>query len=288
MRYGAVVPVHGSAAQRPLAGHLIAVVQIVNGVEDCIPVLDLDNRLWRTVPDLLFRPGRLTRAYLVGHRAPQVPPLRLFLVVLVALFLVGTSIGAGTTRSIQMPANQDEAIKKIENDKDIAPEDRRDIVNSIREARAMKTKRKLETGALWLSARIKNAIAHQREFWQAVQNWSERFAVLMLPLSALLLALLFAFNRRFYLFDHIVFSMHSLSFVCLLLMATILLNHYLPLGPGGALLLAAPVHLFAHMRGVYATSVWGTLWRMGLLFIGSAIGATFLVLGLLWVALSAV
>ena len=52
-------------------------------------VLHADGRLWRTLPDLMFRPGRLTRAYLEGHRAPQIPPLRLFLVVLLAIFLVG-------------------------------------------------------------------------------------------------------------------------------------------------------------------------------------------------------
>src|ERR1700730_5961176 len=31
--------------------------------------LDLDGRILRTLPDLMVRPGRLTRAYLDGHRA---------------------------------------------------------------------------------------------------------------------------------------------------------------------------------------------------------------------------
>ena len=53
----------------------------------------LDGRLWRTLPDLMLRPGRLTRAYLDGHRAPQIPPLRLFLVALLGIFLVGGLIG---------------------------------------------------------------------------------------------------------------------------------------------------------------------------------------------------
>ncbi len=52
------------------------------------------------------------------------------------------------------------------------------------------------------------------------------------------------------------------------------------------ILLAAPVHLFIHMRGVYGTGIFGTLVRMALLFIGSAIGAMLIFLGLLWVGLS--
>src|SRR5215468_3303574 len=56
--------------------------------------IDIDNRIWSTLPNLLVRPGRLTRAYLDGHRAPQVPPLRLFLVVLLGLFLFGINSGS--------------------------------------------------------------------------------------------------------------------------------------------------------------------------------------------------
>jgi hypothetical protein len=51
-------------------------------------------------------------------------------------------------------------------------------------------------------------------------------------------------------------------------------------------MLAAPVHLFFHMRGVYRTSVVGTIVRMGLLFVGSIIGGILIFLGLLWVGLS--
>jgi hypothetical protein len=266
-------------------------------------LIDIDNRIWRTLPDLLVRPGRLTRGYLDGHRAPQVPPLRLFLVVLLALFLVG--LNTGPPPHLNLPTSKDarlnseEAIKRVEGDKNIAPADKREIIDEIKKAQLEINKsksngqiqfddNKADAAAQWLSAHVKNAIAHQSEFWQAVQNWAERFAVLMLPLAAILLSVLFMFQRRFFVFDHIIFSMHSLSFLCLLLTAMFAWNHYLPIKVGGWPLLAAPVHLFAHMRGVYQTSIFGTLFRMFLLFIGSVIGATFILLGLLWVALSAV
>jgi hypothetical protein len=52
------------------------------------------------------------------------------------------------------------------------------------------------------------------------------------------------------------------------------------------LLLPAPVHLFAHMRGVYRTSVLGALIRMSLLFVGSVIAAAILFVGLIAVGLN--
>lgn len=53
----------------------------------------LDSRLWRSVPMLLFRPGRMTRNYLDGKRARYVPPFRLFLLTSVIFFLTVFGLG---------------------------------------------------------------------------------------------------------------------------------------------------------------------------------------------------
>jgi hypothetical protein len=253
--------------------------------------LDVDNRLWRTLPDLVIRPGRLTRAYLDGHRAPQVPPLRLFLVILLVLFLIGLSRSPALVPAspiLTTAAQRADAIKRIENNKDIAEDDRKEIIASLKMNRGELERSSANTQVRWLITKINYAKAHQAEFWQAIQNWAERFAVLVLPLSAILLSVLFAFQRRYFLFDHIIFSMHSLSFVCLLLGATIVVNRYTPLQVDGVPLLAAPVHLFFHMRGVYRTSILGTLLRMFVLFVGTTVGCVLLLIGLVWVAFNAI
>ena len=72
-----------------------------------------------------------------------------------------------------------------------------------------------------------------------------------------------------------------------LLLAAVLLLDTVTYGAANWLLLAAPIHLFAHLRGVYATSVTGALIRMVLLFVGSVVGFTALMIGLLGVGLSA-
>ncbi|MEQ8299424.1 MAG: DUF3667 domain-containing protein [Hyphomonas sp.] len=50
-------------------------------------MFSLDSRLFRSVPMLMFRPGRMTRNYLDGKRARYVPPFRMFLLASVVFFL---------------------------------------------------------------------------------------------------------------------------------------------------------------------------------------------------------
>jgi hypothetical protein len=50
-----------------------------------------DSRLWRTLGALLFRPGFLTAEFLSGRRARYLPPVRLYLVLSVAFFLLAAA-----------------------------------------------------------------------------------------------------------------------------------------------------------------------------------------------------
>jgi hypothetical protein len=137
----------------------------------------------------------------------------------------------------------------------------------------------------WLRDRLLRTWADPERFQLILEQWAERFAFLMLPISALLLSILFIFQRRFYLFDHTIFSLHSLSAMGLGIILAMALNPLMD-DASWLLLLAAPVHLFAHMRGVYRTSVIGTLIRMFLLFVGSMVAALLLVFGLIAVGLN--
>ena len=53
-------------------------------------LVDVDGRIWQTLPRLVLRPGKLTREYLDGHRAVQVPPFRIFLIALLIVFFAGS------------------------------------------------------------------------------------------------------------------------------------------------------------------------------------------------------
>jgi len=209
-------------------------------------LIDIDGRIWRTLPDLCLRPARLTRRYLEGHRTPQVPPFRLFLIVIVLVFLV-----AG-----------------------LRPHDKASVKLDGRggEVRADTTVFRIvpvgsDAAAAWVTSRLNQVAKNPDAFEATLMEWAQRLAVLALPMSAALLGLMFFWRRGVYMFDHLIFSMHSLSFQGLLFslaMVGSLLTQWFDL-----LLLAAPVHLFAHLRGVYAVGVFGALWRMAVLFVGT-------------------
>lgn len=247
-----------------------------------------DGRLWRTVPDLFLRPGRLTRAYLDGHRAPQVPPLRLFLVVLVLVFLTG-GVGNGGEKVLSAKTDDHGHLlsTRVENLSDLTPQQRAEAHRKLSQGQANFELNgvKLKAAGQWLSQRMQRALDDPERMRLAMEQWSERFAFLMLPISAGLLSLLYLFQRRFYVFDHMIFSLHSLSAMGLLLSVNFLLNPLVG-DAAGLILLASPVHLFVHMRGVYGSSIPGALIRMALLAIGSLIGFALLMVGLVGVALN--
>jgi hypothetical protein len=252
-------------------------------------LIHFDGRFWRTLPDLILRPARLTRLYLEGHRAPQIPPLRLFLVVLLVMFLAG-SVGVKDTRGPAVRTQNVAGAQAMEINVGrgkLTDEQKAKIKASLGQIKVQFGSKPDPEGSAWLRERIGRVLDNPLAFQLILESWSERFAFLMLPISALLMSLLFVFQRRFYLFDHLVFTMHSLSFLGLLIGAVILLTTVLG-GWAQWLWFAPPVHLFAHMRGVYRTSVIGTLIRMLLLFVGSVAGFSILMLGLVFVGLAAV
>jgi len=248
-------------------------------------LLHVDGRLWRTLPNLMLRPARLTRGYLEGHRAPQIPPLRLFLVVLLMIFLVGglTSEKKAVIIRPGEAAGHQISAKPLTQ---LTPAERANIAETLSHGRT-----NIDLGASnraaadWLKDRVTRTLADPERFYLIMEQWAERFAFLMLPISALLLSIVFVFQRRFYLFDHTIFSLHSLSAMGIAIIAAMLLTTVLD-DSAFALLLPAPVHLFVHLRGVYRTSVLGTLLRMGLLFVGSVIAAAILFVGLIAVGLN--
>ncbi len=312
-----------------------------------------DGRLWRTLPPLIYKPGELTHNFINGKRAYQVPPFRLFLVVLVIVFIAGqygmagqgdgsdpvsTGIVRTNVNGVSMGSEdaREQARQEIMNDSAMSEAEKRqaiaavngdwstfgkDLARSIKEKSdtaqreraaqgrptlpvgvtpAAKPENAVRTGndALiidddaelklggaekdervqkWFNERIEAVQDDPKRFAMVLENWAHRVAVLALPVSALIMTLLFAFQRRFYVYDHLIFSMHSLSFQLLLLCVLWPLSRWLG---GGVwwLLWLSPVHLFMHMRGTYQTSWWGTLLRMAVLFFLTVIAFSGLVI----------
>ncbi|MCK0127215.1 DUF3667 domain-containing protein [Erythrobacter sp. F6033] len=64
-------------------------------------VLHLDGKFWRTIPLLVFKPGKLTRRYIEGERAKFVSPMAMFLFSVFAMFAVFQALGITTPTDIE-------------------------------------------------------------------------------------------------------------------------------------------------------------------------------------------
>ena len=233
-----------------------------------------DSRLWRTLGRLAWHPGRLTRDYLEGRRISQLPPLRL---VLIALFLL-FSVASLLARPMHVPRIPSGDLAEVQHEISKSVGDLKEARSDIgRSAHAREVDR-------WIRERVSHAVADPAEFVRFVADWAERFAILMLPASALMLAMLF-FGRGFTLFDHLVFSMHSITASAIVVLA-VMLGDWANFTAINLLLLLPPVHLFRHMRDVYGAGTIGTLGRMSLLGLGSIVIFAMLVLSLVLLAVT--
>jgi hypothetical protein len=229
----------------------------------------LDGRVWQTLPRLVLRPGQLTRDYLDGHRAAQIPPFRLFLVVLLIVFATG---------SLNFERNH--VNFKVAPASSLLTKDPGAAADFAKAADAMRATPR----GKWLMDHGEAALKNPEAFTRSMEAWAHQFAILMLPIAALMLTVLFAFKKGVYDFDHLIFSMHSLAFQGLLLSAVFLLD--LATSWADALVLLAPVHLFFHMRRTYRISGFGTLVRMFLLFNASLAAFAVLMVGLVFAGLA--
>lgn len=224
-----------------------------------------DGRLWHTLFLLALRPGQLTRDYLRGRRASEIPPLRLFFVALLLVFATSSLVVSHRTHTVMSASDRAEthdALAKMEADH----------------------KSKITP---WIAVHVRRAVDDPSALIDHMREWGERFAFLLLPLSAIALRMLFPFRRDVGLYDHLIFTMHSLAFVGLVWVAYVVLHEllHIPSIITFWLLLTPIVHLFVHMRGTYATGVFGTLLRMALLGTFTSFVFLFLLTGLVLVSL---
>jgi hypothetical protein len=205
-----------------------------------------DGPFLRTLRRLAFDPGRLTLDYLAGKRAAQVSPVRLFLFSL-ALFLI---------------IADHEVIVQFAN----------------------ATPAQLAALPPWLVSFSNFIHAHGVSFLSAMHGSAELFAVLTVPIAALLLKLIYLNRRALTLYDHAVVAGYSLAFQMVMLAIILALPD--SVSAFGWLPFAAMcAHLFVHLRGVYGGRVSIVLLRMAMLATLSVVA--YAILSFCWMAAAA-
>lgn len=310
---------------------------LLHAVEEFLHgLLHLDERTWRTLPKLFFRPGTLTREYIDGRRADHVPPMALFLLVVFALF-VAFSFGAGegfvqdnraavrlTEADIveqrqqvagaeaELARAQAElaaasgpnappgaqaaaqgvlsgveatvkarAARLAEMEADLkaqAADPDKAITTaapprSIAEELQAATERgdiTINTGSEKMNEEIRHKLSNPELFFYKLQNNAYKYAFLFVPLTLLFLWLLFVGKRNLTLYDHVIFSLYSLSFVglaFLVLMIAGAINAGARDAMGEVVVFAIPLHLYFQLKGAYRLGWFSALWRLLVLLV---------------------
>ena len=211
-------------------------------------LFDFDGRGFRTLGLLLFRPGRLTEAYLAGRRASYVPPVRLYLFVSLVFFLVVWATG---TAILQFGNEIQTSGERVLTFKVFAPLDRThpglplDVIQMVQsdgEAPAW-----IERGI----DSVRRALADPVALNQHLYELFPKMMFGLVPFFALVLWALFARAGR-YLIEHMVFAVHFHSFLFLFGTVLIVVRPLLWTGVIDALFfLPAAGYLLIAMRRVY-------------------------------------
>ncbi len=279
-------------------------------------VFHLYGKVWRTIPQLTFRPGRMTREYIDGRRASYVSPIALFLFCVFLMFAVvknfGPDLGSGTNVNVNgkqikgLEANQAE-VRRLEGlraqlvyegkptdavDGEIegrksgieVMEDLKDPTKNIMEGAGKKPKDG-KAGIYSDIPAINNMLASARDnprlaLYQLQTN-AYKFAWLLIPISVPFVWLLFPFSRRFGLYDHTVFVTYSLCFMMLLVSVLTLGSTIgVPMLAAGMTFIP-PFHIYRQVKGTYGLSRWAALWRTFALGFYAFIALTFFLVAVL-------
>ena len=133
----------------------------------------------------------------------------------------------------------------------------------------------------WAEGQVKKIVENPSYFMMIAFGWGHRLAVLLLPIFAAFLALMYFYRREVFVYDHLIVSMNFLSFTFLSFAIALIMP-----GPvrGWALLVAtlwSPVNLFMTLRGAYGSGVFSALVKTSVLWVATIFLFATLVFGLM-------
>ncbi|WP_374407613.1 DUF3667 domain-containing protein [Pelagerythrobacter sp.] len=280
-------------------------------------VLHFEGKTWRTVPLLVWKPGKLTREYIDGRRASYVSPIALFLFVVFLSYALFSALGG--SQAFEPDVNAMEQVKSA-------------YAANERQLAELQTQREAESGDAAEVAEIDERIASLREDQQGLEMvlggvgsefetsfregfernplpagneltaaWNKitqnpqlaiyklqtnayKFSWMLIPLSVPFVWLMFPFSRRFRGYDHTVFTTYSITFMIALVAVSSLLFFVGAPVLCGLLLCYAPWHMYRQIRGTYGTSRIGAILRMLVLSVFAWIAISLFVMGIGWMA----
>lgn len=250
-------PLYGKycyACGQPTTGMVRHFSSVMSDIADS--VLNIDERVFRTLVPLYFRPGKLTLDYFEGKRARYVTPFRLvFFLAIVAFFATQITVRVGfaplnrsiafstsngkpsvsvlpATKALSAPVSSDDGAFANGN---IAIND---TVLWNRDTKPLKIGWLPGAAVDWINDLIGNAQEQlhamnagtfaeeqsaRRKFTLGMYSAAPTVLFVLLPLFALLLKIFYIFKKRLYM-EHLIVAMHSHAFLMLSMLVLVLIG----------------------------------------------------------------
>lgn len=232
-------------------------------------VFHFEGKLWRTLPELVINPGRLTRRYVHGERAKFVSPVALYLFTVFLMYAVfsvtGSPLGGRDLKEITENARRE---AQVDVAREAGPRAAPDAPKGTASARGDLLVKGLTTNPELLAYKVK------------VNGYKYSWA--LIPLSLPFMWLLFLRRRDVHVYDHAIFVTYSITFMMWLMVVVEALGGlFLParyLSP--IMQVGAVVHMYRQLRGAYGLSVGAALLRVIPLLFSAAVVLTVFVVSL--------
>lgn|SRR5512138_3082910 len=215
-------------------------------------VFHFEGKIWRTLPELLFHPGRLTRRYIDGERAKFVSPMALYLFTVFLIFAVFAFAGSSDTTPSAVPGTDEwraqneaalartnaeiERLRERVADPSTPTEQHVELEAEIEELESEREAVEALAEGDWSRlARLGNGSEGEASTWPTpggrldraiqqvkanpdllsykIKTSAYKFSWALIPLSVPFLWLLFFWRRDIHLYDHAVFTTYSITFM---------------------------------------------------------------------------
>jgi hypothetical protein len=278
-------PLYGKycyACGQPTVGMVRHFSSVLSDIADS--VLNVDERLFRTIGPLYVRPGKLTLDYFAGRRARYVTPFRLvFFLAIIAFFSAQITVRAGFSHYVRVTTPPVSGVSiSTAPPTSAPPDDGRFAHGNLdfgwgviwnHDTKPLRVRLLPDAANEWLNDLIGNA--QQQLYLMNSGSFEERnnavhkfmlgmfsaaptVLFVLLPVFALMLKIFYIFKKRLYM-EHLIVAMHSHAFLMLSMLVLLALGVLRQLLQPHAAWLAVPFYLLETAAWIW---IFVYLWLM--------------------------
>ncbi|MFD0964075.1 DUF3667 domain-containing protein [Pseudofulvibacter geojedonensis] len=214
-----------------------------------------DNKLFRSLKFLLFKPSFLSLEYLNGKIEAYLRPIRLYVFISFFFFiLLGVTSNGSVINNIVDTRN--DKIEKVaeEQDKTLA-----DKTTKYEQEDTL-----IEDIDADFEEKMKQIFSDKKEarnFFNYLQNKLPILLFAMIPVLGFILFISF-YKKEYFYIDHLVFALHLQAFLFVMLSITTIIDWMFSEDVGGFAFLALLIYGFIAAKKFYKRSIISTLFRL--------------------------